>query len=216
LIKKIIYALRRVRRLSNDPGAGIYSYILLHNFPKLCLIPSSGTIIVPSIMGPFCEATGRMTLNKPNGIKFANGFSFPLQSDERNTVRFETLRILIKKREQKYTACSHALACKVFGLQRHLNYLFFYVRFSVHHKSMNLEDQRDAVLSSLYLFYCQVTLNVSGVCRTHHQEYTKCSYNNWYKSYCKLQRYHLDENCGLENWFRLLTCNFCACSSGFF
>jgi len=28
---------------------------------------------------------------------------------------------------------------------------------------MYVEDQRDAFLSSLYLFYCQVTLHVSGV-----------------------------------------------------
>jgi hypothetical protein len=42
---------------------------------------------------------------------------------------------------------------------------------------MYLEGQRDAVLSSLYLFYCQVTVHVSGVSRTHHQEYTNCSYN---------------------------------------
>jgi len=34
---------------------------------------------------------------------------------------------------------------------------------------MYLEDQRDAVLSSLYLFYCQVTLHVSDVSLTHHQ-----------------------------------------------
>jgi hypothetical protein len=149
-------------------------------------------------------------------MKLANGFSFALQSDEGSTVRFETLRILIKKREQKYVACKYALACKVFGLQRHLNDLFFYVRISVHHKAMYLEEQRDAVLSSLYLFYCQVTLHVSGVSRSHHQDYTKCSYNHWYKSYSILQRYNLDESCGLENWFRLLTCNFCACNSGFF
>ena len=58
----------------------------------------------------------------------------------------------------------------------------FYVHISVHHKSMYLEDQRDTVLSSLYLFYCQVTLHVLGVSRTHHQEYTNCSYNHWYKS----------------------------------
>ena len=45
-----------------------------------------------------------------------------------------------------------------------------------------LEDQRDAVLGSLYLFYCQVTLHVSGVSRTHHQEYTNCSYNHWHRS----------------------------------
>jgi len=40
---------------------------------------------------------------------------------------------------------------------------------------MYLEDQRDAVLSNLYLFYCQVTLYDSGAFRTHHQEYTNCS-----------------------------------------
>jgi hypothetical protein len=45
----------------------------------------------------------------------------------------------------------------------------FYVHVAVHHKSMYLEDQSDAVLSSLYLLYCQVTLQVSGVSRTHHQ-----------------------------------------------
>ena len=50
------------------------------------------------------------------------------------------------------------------------------------HKSVYLEGQRDAVLSSFYLFYCQVTLHVPGVSRTHHQEYTSCSYNHWYKS----------------------------------
>jgi len=53
----------------------------------------------------------------------------------------------------------------------------------MHHKSMYLEDQRDAVLSSLYLFYCQVTLHVSGVSHTHHQEYTNCPYSHWYKSW---------------------------------
>ena len=62
-------------------------------------------------------------------------------------------------------------------------FFFFYVHISVHHKSMYLEDQRDAVLSSLYLLYCQVTLFVSCVSRTHHQEYTNCSYNHWYKSW---------------------------------
>jgi len=73
---------------------------------------------------------------------------------------------------------------------------------------MYLGDQRDAVLSSLYLFYCHVTVHVSGVSRIHHQEYTNCSYSHWYKSCCKLQRYRVDENCGLGNWFSLLTCNF--------
>jgi len=62
--KNIIYASRRVRRLSNGPGAGMYSCILLHNFLKLCLFPSSGTVMVPSIMGPFCEATRRMTFKQ--------------------------------------------------------------------------------------------------------------------------------------------------------
>ena len=42
----------------------------------------------------------------------------------------------------------------------------FYFHISVHRKSMYLEEQRDAVLSSLCLFYCQVTLHVSGVSRT--------------------------------------------------
>ena len=41
---------------------------------------------------------------------------------------------------------------------------------------MNLEDQRDTDLSSLYLFYCQVTLHVSGVSPTHHQEYINCKF----------------------------------------
>jgi len=44
---------------------------------------------------------------------------------------------------------------------------------------MYLEDQRDAVLSSLYLFYCQIALHVSDVSRAHYQEYTNCSYNHW-------------------------------------
>jgi len=48
---------------------------------------------------------------------------------------------------------------------------------------MYLEDQQDGALSSLYLFYCQVTLHVSGVSRAHHQEYTHCTYNHWYKSW---------------------------------
>jgi len=56
----------------------------------------------------------------------------------------------------------------------------FYVHTSVH--VFNLEEQQDAVLSSLYLFYFEVTLHVSGVSRTHHQEYISCSYNYWYKS----------------------------------
>jgi len=59
----------------------------------------------------------------------------------------------------------------------------FYVHISMHHKSMYLEVQRNADLNSLYIFYCQVTLHVSGVSRTHHQEYTNCSYNHWYRSW---------------------------------
>jgi len=47
---------------------------------------------------------------------------------------------------------------------------------------MYLKDQQDALLGSLYLLCCQVTLHVSGVSRNHHQEYTNCSYNHWYKS----------------------------------
>jgi len=33
----------------------------------------------------------------------------------------------------------------------------------MHHNSVYLEDQLHTVLSSLYLFYCQVTLHVSGM-----------------------------------------------------
>jgi hypothetical protein len=45
-----------------------------------------------------------------------------------------------------------------------------------------LDNQLDAALSSLYSFYCQVTLNVSGVFRTHHQECINCSYSHWYST----------------------------------
>ena len=61
--------------------------------------------------------------------------------------------------------------------------LIIYVHISVHHKFMFLKDQRDAILSSTYLLYCQVTLHVSGVSRAHHHDYTNCSYNHWYKSW---------------------------------
>ena len=37
-------------------------------------------------------------------------------------------------------------------------FIVFYVYVSMHHKSVYLEDQRDAVLNGLYLFYYQVTL----------------------------------------------------------
>jgi hypothetical protein len=43
-------------------------------------------------------------------------------------------------------------------------------------------NQQDAVQSRLYLFYCQVTLHISGVSRTYHQEYINCSYTHWHKS----------------------------------
>lgn len=62
--QKHIYALRRVQRLPNGPGAGKYPYILFHNFPKLCLFPSSGTIMVLSLIGTFCEATRGMTFKQ--------------------------------------------------------------------------------------------------------------------------------------------------------
>ena len=91
------------------------------------------------------------------------------------------------------------------------NLIFFYVHISVHHKSMNLEDQRDAFLSSLYLFHCQVILQVSGVSRTHHQEYINCSYNHWYRSwiwrfYDKiwLKRVHGRAATSLRSWFFLI------------
>jgi hypothetical protein len=61
--------------------------------------------------------------------------------------------------------------------------LAFCIHISVHPKSVDLEDQWDAVLSILYLFYCQVTLHVSDVSRAYHQEHTNCSYNHWYKSW---------------------------------
>jgi hypothetical protein len=43
----------------------------------------------------------------------------------------------------------------------------------------NNEMQLEAVF---ILLYCQVTLHVSGVFRTHYQEYRNCSYNHWYTS----------------------------------
>jgi len=87
----------------------------------------------------------------------------------------------------KYTVCSsettgHVLVSRTNLLLSNSKIDEFYVYISLHLKSMYLEDQRDAVLNSLYLFYCQVTLHISGVPRTHHQEYTSCSYNHWYKS----------------------------------
>ena len=38
----------------------------------------------------------------------------------------------------------------------------FYVRVSVHHKILSIIVQRDATISSLFI-YCKVTLHVSGV-----------------------------------------------------
>jgi hypothetical protein len=61
--------------------------------------------------------------------------------------------------------------------------------------------------SKQYLFYCQVTLHVSGVFRTHHQEYTNCSYNHWYKSWIwwyngkiRLKRVHGRAGTSLWTW----------------
>jgi hypothetical protein len=71
-------------------------------------------------------------------------------------------------------------------------------------------NQLDAFQSSLYLFYCQVTLQVSSVSRTHHQNYINCSYNHWHKSCCKLQRYRVEENYSLKE----LVCRY-YCASGF-
>jgi len=36
-----------------------------------------------------------------------------------------------------------------------------------------VSNQRDAVLSSLFLLYCKIDVHVSGVLCTHHQEYIK-------------------------------------------
>ena len=76
-----------------------------------------------------------------------------------------------------------------------------------------LEDQRDAVLSSLYLFYCQVTLHVSGVSRTHHQEYTNCSFNHWYRWWIwrcsdkiRLKRAHGRAAASLWPFFKFMIC----------
>jgi hypothetical protein len=74
---------------------------------------------------------------------------------------------------------------------------------------MYLENQPDAVLSSLCLLYCQVTLHVSGVSRTHHQEYTNCSYNHRYKSMVEQLLHH-----GLFlNGFYHYILKFMACTS---
>jgi hypothetical protein len=47
----------------------------------------------------------------------------------------------------------------------------FYVHGSVHRESILITVQRDATVSSLFLFCCKITLRVSGVNYTHHQEY---------------------------------------------
>jgi hypothetical protein len=99
----------------------------------------------------------------------------------------------------------------------------FYVHISVHHKSMYLEDQRDEALSSLYLFYCQVTLQVSGVSHANHQEYTNCSYNLWYKSWIwkcsnkihlkRVQLQLLDHGLFLKGFYQYMS-KFMTCTSG--
>jgi hypothetical protein len=85
---------------------------------------------------------------------------------------------------------------------------------------MYLEDQRDSVLSSLYLFYCQVSLHVSGVSSTHHQQYTNCSHNNWYRSWIWryndkiwLKRVHGRAATSLWSWPKWGSCcNYSLCT----
>jgi hypothetical protein len=50
---------------------------------------------------------------------------------------------------------------------------FFYVHGSVHRESILITVQRDATVCSLFLFYYKITLHVSGINHTHHQEYMK-------------------------------------------
>jgi len=50
--------------------------------------------------------------------------------------------------------------------------------------------------SQSILFYCRVTLHVSGVFHTHHQEYTKLNHSVRYRSYCNVRRYF---NCKNDN-----------------
>jgi hypothetical protein len=78
--------------------------------------------------------------------------------------------------------------------------IFFMVVFPCIINLCFRQPTRCSSKQSLFI-YCQVTLHVSGVFRTHYQEYTICSYNHGYKSCCKLQRYHVEEDFSLEEWF---------------
>ena len=50
-------------------------------------------------------------------------------------------------------------------------------------KHIVLNNQADAAVLQSVLFHCQVTLHVSGVLHTHHQEYNfNCIYSLRYKS----------------------------------
>ena len=42
--------------------------------------------------------------------------------------------------------------------------------------------------------YCKITLHVSGVHRTHHQEYINCNCSLWYRYYDLYQRLQLQFN----------------------
>jgi uncharacterized membrane protein YbaN (DUF454 family) len=50
----------------------------------------------------------------------------------------------------------------------HFIYIYIYTKIHTH---THTQVQRDATLVSL--FYCKITLHVSGTFRTHHQEYNK-------------------------------------------
>ena len=65
---------------------------------------------------------------------------------------------------------------------------------------MYLEEQRDAVLCSLYLFCCQVTLHVSGVSRTRHQEHTSCSYCTGHEFEDKIQLKRVHGQAATSQW----------------
>ena len=43
---------------------------------------------------------------------------------------------------------------------------------------------------AVYLLFCKFTVHVSGVKRTHHQEYTNCNYSLRYCAATSLQRGH--------------------------
>ena len=65
--------------------------------------------------------------------------------------------VCIDKRTSFNTAKNNALY-----IQNSFYVRQFYVRASVHHKDLSITVQRDATVSSLFI-YCKVTLHVSGV-----------------------------------------------------